>query len=422
MKRNLYTIKSVYEILLSLKKITNRNNNRFYSQSTIIIIFVNIIILTITLTIITFMHPAYGLVKSPQFSNQEISDPTKDWINMSSKQNDKKGEYSTDIEYVDYFSDGNSFNATLWLYFPFKEYPLKYNSINYGMLIDSDFDNNTGFGGQDYLYQIGWQNSTHSWIQKIEKLSPSGDNKTLQINKNYTGFFEKKRDYVVLPLNLSLLQYPQKYKVTFFAESKKQYNSSLLTDFTRTVAIPPLKINIKTIPAEIELRPGENKTIELIINSTDGFEPTMMLSASKIDRDIQTHIKFEKVRMPSYGISSIPLSIAASNNATVHPYTLFIFANSSFPQENLLEHFSVKKNQNISNQLLIPVSQYKSQNIITQSSFTINVKEPLSVLDRISAVWDKLGGSLLFFYGIIAGLAPFLYTKIKERNSKDKKD
>ena len=48
----------------------------------------------------------------------------------------------TDITSVDYFSDGKTLNATLWLLFPFKEVP-PMHEVDYGMFIDTNFNSKT---------------------------------------------------------------------------------------------------------------------------------------------------------------------------------------------------------------------------------------------------------------------------------------
>jgi hypothetical protein len=81
-----------------------------------------------------FTSPAAG---SPSFPNHEIIDAKLDWIDMKTRNYTKGGDRSTDIESVDYFSDGKSLNATLWLYFPFKVQPRSSDeNVNYGMYVD----------------------------------------------------------------------------------------------------------------------------------------------------------------------------------------------------------------------------------------------------------------------------------------------
>ena len=67
-------------------------------------------------------------------------------------------------------------NATLWLYFPFKVHPRSTDeNVNYGMFIDSDFDDTTGFGGIDYKVEIGWNNQSKQWTKVLEKWSHFGE-------------------------------------------------------------------------------------------------------------------------------------------------------------------------------------------------------------------------------------------------------
>ena len=353
---------------------------------------------------------------SPAFPSQEITDKQNDWINMTNKEPSSSGDRSTDILAADYFSDGKILNATLWLYFPFKDHPTHYSQITEGMLIDADCNRNTGYGGLDYLFEIGWRNNTKSWNQELWALSPTQEQKTLDIKDNYTGFFEKGKAYVVLPLNLSLIHYPTKYKVTFYAEAKKGNNDSFVTDFSRSVAIPPLELAITTSPASLTLRPGDNKTIELKVNSTKGFEPIVFLSTAKNQSaDIKSNIKFNKLRIPSYGMATTPVTIAASENAASRPYTLVIFANSTFPQEDLIKEFTPAKTTTNS---LIPKSQDKSQNVISQSTMGLTVEDPLTFEEKISEFWSKLGNPITFLYGVIAGISPGIYGKLKEKRDK----
>src|SRR5918995_2987474 len=88
--------------------------------------------------------------RSPHLPQQEIIDPRLDWIDLTNNNLTTQGDRSTDIESVDYSSDGKTLNATLWLYFPFKANHSSPNEeVSYGMLIDTDFDRTTGYAGID---------------------------------------------------------------------------------------------------------------------------------------------------------------------------------------------------------------------------------------------------------------------------------
>jgi hypothetical protein len=57
------------------------------------------------------------------------------------------------------------------------------------MLIDSDFNSNTGFGGIDYKIQIGWDNVNKSWTKTVEKWGRYDiQHRVIQTIPNYTKF------------------------------------------------------------------------------------------------------------------------------------------------------------------------------------------------------------------------------------------
>ncbi len=383
----------------------------------------------LSFNICSTIQSVYAL--SPSFSLQQIQDDSNDWINMNSKQlvtskhhfnfdNIKMG--IADIRQVSYFSDGQFLNATLWTSFPFNEKPKEFEQVNYGMMIDSDFDRNTGYGGIDYLYQIGWNNNTKTWNKMLWELSSTGEQKTLLNQKNTTDFFEKQKAYVVLPLNLRYLQYPQKYMVTFYAEVKRNEKEGFITDFTRTVAIPPLKLGISVIPPIVSLRPGTTTNIGLQINSTSGFEPTVYLSTSTDTRDLTTLIKYNKIRIPSYGVATIPMTIISSPYASSRIYTIFILANSTFPPENQIIkeffHFSPSQLPSQSSNSPIPRIDEMSQNVLGQSTILVTVLDPLSWQDQINEFWGKMGNFIQFFYGLIIGISPLIFNKLKNKIKK----
>ncbi|HKG88303.1 MAG TPA: hypothetical protein VKA95_08250, partial [Nitrososphaeraceae archaeon] len=211
------------------------------------------------------------------FTIQEIEDQQEDWLNLRTKQYDSTlQEPSTDILAVNYYSDGDFLNATVWLYHPFQVKP-NYTMVNYGMLIDSDFDNRTGFDGIDHKFELRWDNNSGIWTSTLVGWSPHGDNRIIDFENNYTGFFENEKHYVTLSLNLDHIGSPSKYKVIFYAEVKRDGIS--FTDFTRWVAIPPLQVVITTYPNSIEIHKGEKKNIEVKVNSSQGYEPTVKIDA-----------------------------------------------------------------------------------------------------------------------------------------------
>jgi hypothetical protein len=373
----------------------------------VLLSLLNFIVLTVLCN--SLIHPTF--TESPSFHRQQIIDDRNDWINLETRNFTKIGDRSTDILAVDYSSNGKFLNATLWLFFPFKEKPL-FEDISYGMLIDADFDDKTGFDGIDYKFEISWKNQTQNWFKVLEAWSPYGETRVLN-NQTipFTLFSEKGSSYVLLSCDLNDIS-PEKYKVLFYGEIKKIGRDPSITDFTRWVAIPPLDLDISTSPSSVDLRKGEEKTIEVKVNSTHGYEPIVNLSSKIQSNDIKLDFKQNKtVRIPSYGVATIPLTITSSDDARIGPYTLFILANSTFPSQELI------KPQTSSPGFLPP--SVKPENKITQSSLLITLQEPITLPDQIKEFWSKVGDPLSFFYGILAGISPWIFTKIKERIKKE---
>jgi hypothetical protein len=366
------------------------------------------------------------VAKSPPFGNQEIVDPYLDWIDLSTKSYTIGGDRSTDIVSADYYSDSKTLNAFLWTYFPFNpNQSSSYEKVNYGMYIDADFDDRTGYGGIDYKYELGWSNDSKEWTTVLEKWSHEGDivvlgNETVP----YTNFSKKGVHYVKLSLDLDEILSPEKYKVVFYAEVEKE--GKFISDFTRMVAIPPLEIGVTPSSNSIELRKGEQKTIEIQVHTTQGYEPTVNVNAKSQSKQLMLDFtqndgdndKSEYVlRIPSYGTATIPLKVMSTENATIGPHTLFVFVNSSFPAEQLIRPKAV---QGLSTTFL-PTS-VTSENTFTQSSLLVTIQEPLTLIDYIHDFWDKLGAVVSFLTGILTGqVGPWLYNRIKDQLKNNKK-
>jgi hypothetical protein len=354
--------------------------------------------------------PNFSFALSPSFGHQEIRDKGYDWVDMKKKTVVNSGEPSTDIIAINYFSDGKILNATVWLLFPFKERPSNETGIiNYGMLVDSDFNKETGFDGIDYKIEISWDNHTNTWNRVFQQWSPYGNERILDIKHNFTGFFEKEGYYILLSADLDSMFYPDKYKVIFYAQSNK--DGDPLIDFSRWVAIPHPGLSISTSPNSVKLRQGEQKTIEVQVNATKGFEPSVHLFTTNRSADLKSSFKFDTLPIPSYGIATTPLTITASRNATVYPYSLLIFANSTFPDEEF---------NNINSSMVLPDS-IKSENINSTSSLAVTILPPLTWQEQISEFWDKLGSPLTFVYGVIAVSVPLILNEIRKKLKKNRR-
>ena len=227
----------------------------------------------------------------------------------------------------------------------------------------------------------------------------------------------------LLSADLSAMHLPEKYKVIFYGEVRRE--GILKTDFTRWIAIPPLELNVSTTPNSVELKKSEKKTIEVRVNTTQGYEPTVKLHARSPSKNIvfdftqndTSNVSDFTLRIPSYGTATTPLTVTSSDGSPIGPYTLFIFANSSFPPEEFIKPRSFTQNRTVG--LLPPLS---SENVFTQSSLLVTLQDPLTLIDNFSDFWLKVGAPISFVYGILAGISPWIFTRIKERLKDTKKE
>jgi hypothetical protein len=392
---------------------------------------------------------------SPSFSRQEIDDRKSDWLDVWRGRNTVIGAKYTDIQVVNYYSDGRFLNATLWLD-KFNEIGPPDRKLNYGMYIDADFNNKTGIAGIDYKVEIQWDNKTKSWTRVFEEWSTNGKAKTLDIKPNYTGFFEKSSggnntrgseggggDYVTLYADLNKMFSPTRYKVLFYSEEVK--GLKWIMDSSKWIYIPPPEFVITTLPQSVDLRQGDSRTIEVQVNSTKGFEPSFQLyavypssstssfpyqqqqlkqqqyaykgpitaSAASADNsnDIKLDFKLNNLRIPSQGEATAPVTISSIPNALLSPHTLFIVGNFTFPSEE----FFVQPLLSTTEKIKIP-----TENVVTQSSLTVRLQEALTPIDQISEFWGKLGGFINFVYAIGGAVATWLFSSyIKKKRRKE---
>ena len=153
------------------------------------------------------------------------------------------------------------------------------------MFIDSDLNNQTGIKGIDYKVEIQWDNNTKTWTRVFEEWSTNGKSRVLSNETNYEGFYGKGGDYVLLQADLNDMLLPSRYKVLFYAEEVKGLH--WIMDTPKWIYIPPPEFVVLTFPRSVDLRAGEQKTIEVQLNSTNGFNPFFHLFTTPANACLQ---------------------------------------------------------------------------------------------------------------------------------------
>jgi hypothetical protein len=351
-----------------------------------------------------------ALAASPVFTRHYMKDGLFDWLDVNRRTKTVQGEPATDLVGVSYFSNGQTLNSTVWVLAPFIRQPSQYDALNYGVMVDSDYDKTTGVGGVDYQLEVSWKNKTKTWDKALTEWSTSGRSKLLVENRNYTGFYQNGSYYVSLPLDLSTILFPNKYRIAFYAESQK--GGRLTTDFSNWINIPPANLAITTSPNPIVLRQGEQKMVEVRLNTTQGFEPLVHLSINNVP-GLNMTFKYTAVQVTSQGFTSVPLKIIASNTVSPSPYTLLLSTNSSFPTAEFIG--ASVPNSGLPGKSLPDYLTPKEENSASRTVLVVTIQDALSNIDRISDFWNKLGSPISFVYGIAAGLSPSIFSIVKRK-------
>ena len=371
------------------------------------------VILVLTLICLGFLYSSYldrVVALSPSFPREEIKDRPFDWRDIDKQEGTLEGNPHTDIRRVNYFSDGKYLNATLWLRGDLNA-SANGEQMSYGTFIDGDSRKETGWQGVDYQIEISRQNGT--WMSTIAEFSSLGDIRILENKRiNTTDLSKNIGNYIPLSIDLSREVFPEKYKVIFYAGEVKRGYDNLSTvrtmDFTNWVHIPTPEFVIGSRPNTIDLRPGEEKTFVINVNSTTGFEPLVRLSAINLT-GIELKFQHNQLHLPSYGLQTVPLKIKVAENATARPYSLNLFANATFPSESLINSPSSAE---VQQEFILP---QENEEISKQAILGIDVLPPLTIEENISNFWNVYGSPLSFVYGISAGLAPWIFTVVKRK-------
>jgi hypothetical protein len=212
---------------------------------------------------------------SPAFELQEITNENRQWVQTYGNSDASLKSKYTDIQAVNYISDGKNLNATIWLASGFKNssspvYNEPFRKITYGMLIDADSNTKTGYNGADYdfyLEVVGGKLSGY-----LYQLSSTGGYRLLGSKVNLTQSLvdpDVLKGSVSLQLDLGSINYPSRYDLLFY--TAESFKSNEVRQFTRWVNIPPPSLEMTISPSNIMIRQGQELLVPARIKSTTSF-------------------------------------------------------------------------------------------------------------------------------------------------------
>jgi hypothetical protein len=362
---------------------------------------------------------------SPEFELQEMINENRNWFQTYGKSDLNLKNNYTDILAVNYLSDGETLNATLWLnagisnYTDFS-YKKPLNKINYGMLIDADSNSETGYRGADYdlYYELRGGNLSAYLYQ----LSSTGGYKLIGSNTNFTESYDDSGAFlgsVDFALDLDSINNPNQYNLLFY--SAESFGSNEVRQFTSWVSIPPPTLQVTTSPEDISIRQGENLMVPARIKSSTGFSNDVVnitLSGDKnndyaittgfnsseiivnVERNQPPLFNIEIPKNTPLGIYSIPLivTIREPSEAVI---TKPINVNSLGGKVN--PEFEISKDY--------PTVGYVTKPI----NLTVTVIAPMTPSDLFKEFWGTYGSFIGIFAGAFIGaFAKVLFDKRKK--------
>jgi hypothetical protein len=377
--------------------------------------------------IILLEVPFYSIfASSPPFSVQGIYLRHNDWLinldypltvrNITQCRAGQQHIPFPNIQAVSYYSDGKSLFATMWLSSQFKEI----NSTSeihrsYASFIVPDSVYNVT--NQSYETTIDWDRQNRSWTEKFHIWSPiAGFDKILSQEKNYTGFYERGKNYVDLHLDLGAIGYPSEYSVvsyateTFITKGNRLCSLIYITDL---VHVPPPKFVISILPSSKTLRQGDMDKIELELKSNTTLSLVALLSTDSIE-GIESSIVPREISVSPFGMATSTLQLKVLNNATIQTHRLRINAEISIP---------IKVTSHVSGKILgspLPVGT-----ILKNTDFIITVQPPLSFGDRLNNFYNTtlspISGIWTFLLGVAGVTAPLIIRAYKKQNKRKNK-
>jgi len=390
-------------------------------KSSLAVIFITLCYIFLILTSHNPLLARNVFGESPSFSSQEINTGIHNGIRVDGiKHTQTKADFkdsfdsSSDIQRVTYFSDGKTLNATIWLGGAVKQNPSLYGASTavYGVLIDEDNNPLTGKYGVDYQKEIQWSGNTHSWSSLFVQYSSPTNFRTLDVEKNYSGFFQNNQKYVLLLLNLKSITSPDRFRVLYYAILI--YNESkILLDLTPWIDIPPSQYTFSTTPDPVLITQGEQKDIGVQLRSSTGILPKLVdFKPFQNYSNVKVIFNPNKLDVSSIGFAPVPLRLEVPSNAQIGKYTIPILLNMStgsiFPSKFIqLGNLSVS----------IPSQGY----ISTKGNLSISVIEPPSIDQRIKDFWSVYGSLISLVGAGFAGAAStFVFEYVKNHKGKNK--
>lgn len=378
---------------------------------------INIILIFILLLLLisnSIFHKAFAA--SPAFDQVFIEDKEKfHWVQTYGKSDANLKSNYADILAVDYYSDGKTLDATLWLASNSENastynQPLKH--IRYGMLIAIvSLPENSGYNGANYDFYVEAVNG--KWSQYLYQFSSTGTRALVYSKTNYTESFGGPTvgpGYVKLRLDLGSIHSPSSYGLSFY--TAESFKSNEVRDFTTWVAVPSHTIDVITHPKDIVIRQGEEHLIPSEI------ETPLSNNVTSIKFDNGTYYSSNGLSVFTEKIQPPLFKVKVSPQTPIGVYTI-PFVASLFVQttSSKLATFNHTVTGFVDPEFQISKKYPTTGDITGKANLTINVIPPLTFNEAFIGFWDKYGTPIVTS-GVAAVSVTYVIDVMKRRRTR----
>jgi hypothetical protein len=259
-------------------------------------------------------------------------------------------------------------------------------------------------------------NPTWAWTKNVTEVSAYDNSRVLELNKNYTAFYDKNKPYILFSFDLQKINFPQQYRAVFYITdySILKHRFCRLIDTTNWVIIPPPEFTMSTSPGSVELRPGQEKDVKLMIKGNTQLPSEVLLTDLKnngYDKDIRLNFIPNKVSLvPPSNAGTSTIHVKALDNSVPTSHTLPIIANISFPTK-------------ITNRGGEVFSNSKSISLAQASNLTLSVLPqytPGELLNSFVGTWiTPITGLWTFLAGVGTVIAPLVISLYRKKQKKN---
>ena len=385
---------------------------------TFILLFLSALLISCSLFQNTFAaSPAFDQIF---ITDEEISNQKNDWVQIYGNDSTQlKSDYANLLA-VDYLSDGKTLDATLWLDSNLENastYSQPSKGIRYGMLIAIvSLPITSGYNGANYNYYI--EAVDGKWSEYLYQLSSTGSSALIESKINYTESFGGPTvgpGYVKLRLNLSSINYPSAYGLSFY--TAESFKTNEIRDFSSWIAIPPATIAILTEPETIVIRQGEKHIIPAEIDTPFSNNVT------NIAFDNGTDFSSNGLNVSTQRIHPPVFEVKVSPQTPVGVYTIPFVASVLISTTNSTGSSSTPATARVDTVSRVVDPEFQASkkypivgHITSPANLTIDVIPPLTVYETFMTVWDTYATHIaIVASGMVGVLVTFLVEHLRSR-------